>query len=319
MSKSNGPCLSGGNGSGGNGRGCNAEPLPTAQAMMLESDGFVETLQLDFEAWRAFIRASCGDQPEVIDPSAFAGWMQPVSVCGLAAAALKIECGFAALDLGHSAYRSERTQRDVRFAGADYYYAVFQVAGRSALTQNDHAVELAVGDVALFDAARPAACFANDAQWLGLHLPRQALVSHLGCEPEGGLCTRGGTPAARLLFELVRDADKGDGSAFSQPIPTCSSRSLIFSARCLRRPIRRASRAMRTSCLRASVVSSRTASPIRISARARWQPSAGSRCVTCRSCSQRVARHAANSYIRFVWIMPRAFCIVGRHWEQTNR
>ena len=219
MSKSNGPCLSGGNGSGGNGRGCNAEPLPTAQAMMLESDGFVETLQLDFEAWRAFIRASCGDQPEVIDPSAFAGWMQPVSVCGLAAAALKIECGFAALDLGHSAYRSERTQRDVRFAGADYYYAVFQVAGRSALTQNDHAVELAVGDVALFDAARPAACFANDAQWLGLHLPRQALVSHLGCEPEGGLCTRGGTPAARLLFELVRDADKGDGSAFSPADP----------------------------------------------------------------------------------------------------
>jgi AraC-like DNA-binding protein len=29
------------------------------------------------------------------------------------------------------------------------------------------------------------------------------------------LCTRGGTPAARLLFELIRDADKGDGSAFS--------------------------------------------------------------------------------------------------------
>ena len=118
MSKSNGPCLSDGNGSGGNGRGCNAEPLPTAQAMMLESDGFVGTPQLDFEAWGAFLRSNCGDQPEVIEPSAFAGWMRRLSVCGLAAAALKIECRFAALDLGHSAYRSERTQRDVRFAGA---------------------------------------------------------------------------------------------------------------------------------------------------------------------------------------------------------
>jgi AraC family transcriptional regulator, positive regulator of tynA and feaB len=200
MSKLNGTCTA---------------ALPTAEAMMLESADFVGTPQLDFEAWGAFLRSNCGDQPEVIEPSAFAGWMRRLSVCGLAAAAMKIQCGFAAMDLGRNAYRSERTHRDVRLAGVDYYYAVFQVASRSAIIQNDQAVQLAVGDVALFDAARPARCFANNAQWLGLQLPRQSLVSHLGFEPQGGLYARGGTPAARLLFDLVRNVDKGDGSAFS--------------------------------------------------------------------------------------------------------
>ena len=73
------------------------------------------------------------------------------------------------MNFSRNAYRSERTYRDVRFAGADYYYAVFQVAGRSVFTQND---EVAVGDIALLDVARPAACFAGDSQWLRLQLPR---------------------------------------------------------------------------------------------------------------------------------------------------
>jgi AraC-like DNA-binding protein len=82
-------------------------------------------------------------------------------------------------------------------------------------TQNDEVMQLAVGDVALLDAARPAACFADGSQWLRLQLPRQSLVSHLGCEPQGGLYARGGMPAARLLFDLVRDVDKADESASS--------------------------------------------------------------------------------------------------------
>jgi len=81
------------------------------------------------------------------------------------------------------------------------------------MTQNDEAVQLAVGDIALLDAAQPAACFAGDSHWLRLQLPRQSLLSHLGCEPEGGLHARVETPAAHLLFDLVRNADKGDGSA----------------------------------------------------------------------------------------------------------
>jgi AraC-like DNA-binding protein len=70
-----------------------------------------------------------------------------------------------------------------------------------------------VGDVALIDAARPAACFAGDSHWLRLQLPRRSLLSHLGCEPRGGLHARGEAQAAHLLFDLVRTADKDDGSA----------------------------------------------------------------------------------------------------------
>jgi hypothetical protein len=119
------------------------------------------------------------------------------------------------MELSRSAYRSERTHRDTRFAGADYYYAAIQVARRSVLTQNDEVAQLAVGDVALLDAARPAACFADDSQWLRLQLPRQLLISHLGFEPQGGLYARAATPAARLLFDLVRDACNADVSASS--------------------------------------------------------------------------------------------------------
>jgi AraC-like DNA-binding protein len=210
MSKLDDPYLS-----DGNGRGRHAELLPTTQAMVLESDGFVGRPQLDFEGWRTFLRSSCGNHPDVIDPSAFIGWVRSTSVCGLAAAALKIECGCTAVDFGRDAYRSERTQHDTRLAEADYYYAVFQVAGRSTLSQNEEVAELAVGDVALLDAARPAACSASDAQWLRVQLPRQSLISHLGCEPEGGLHASAEMPAARLLFDLVRDADKAYESVSS--------------------------------------------------------------------------------------------------------
>jgi AraC family transcriptional activator of tynA and feaB len=67
----------------------------------------------------------------------------------------------------------------------------------------------------LLDAARPAACFADDSQWLRLQLPRQLLISHLGFEPHGGLHARAATPAARLLYDLVRDASNTDVSASS--------------------------------------------------------------------------------------------------------
>jgi AraC family transcriptional regulator, positive regulator of tynA and feaB len=42
-------------------------------------------------------------------------------------------------------------------------------------------------------------------------LPRQALISHLGFEPEGGLYQCTGTPAGRLLFDLLRDSDGSKG------------------------------------------------------------------------------------------------------------
>jgi len=180
--------------------------------MMRRSGDVAGTAQSDFEAWSAFLRSSFGDRPEDIEPNAIAAWIRPLSVCGLAAAALKIRCGYGSIDPGRNSYRSERTHQDVRTSGADWYYVVFQVAGRSALTQNDHVVQLAVGDVALFDAARPATCFASSAQWLALQLPRQSLFSHLGFEPQGGLYGRGGTRAARLLFQLVLDGIEEEDS-----------------------------------------------------------------------------------------------------------
>ena len=41
---------------------------------------------------------------------------------------------------------------------------------------------------------------------MALLLPRQALVSHLGFEPRGGLHRRNGTVVGRLLLDLIRNA-----------------------------------------------------------------------------------------------------------------
>jgi AraC-like DNA-binding protein len=187
--------------------------------MMNVSDDFVGTPQLDFEGWRTFLRMSSGNQPEVIDRTAFAGWVRRLSICGLTATALKIDCGSRVRDSRCNAYRSERTYRDIRFVGADYYYAVFQVAGRSVMTQNDEVAQLAVGDMALLDAARPAACFADASQWLRLQLPRQSVISNLGTELRGGLYASGRTPATRVLFDLVREAVQARESAPSPAVP----------------------------------------------------------------------------------------------------
>src|SRR5262249_52166758 len=168
MSTLNGPSRG-----GDIGGGCHSEPPSAAQATILGSAGLAGTPRLDFEAWTAFLRTSCGDQPGVIDPPPFTGWGRPRTAVGLGPTQPKVECRAPPMDFGRDAYRSERTERDIRLVGADYYYAVFQVAGRSVMTQNDEAVQLAVGDVALLDAAHPAACFAGDSHWLRLQLPRQ--------------------------------------------------------------------------------------------------------------------------------------------------
>src|SRR5262245_40435108 len=172
MSTLNGPSRGGDIG----GR-CHSEPSSAALVTTLESAGLAGAPRLDFEAWTAFLRASCGNQPDVVDPSAFTSWVRPMRVCGLGTAELKIECGYPPTELGRDAYKSERTQRDARLVGVDYYYAVFQVAGRSVMTQNDEAVQLAVGDVALLDADQPAAWFCGDLHCMRRSLQRQTLVT----------------------------------------------------------------------------------------------------------------------------------------------
>ena len=166
---------------------------------MGQSDDILDTPQLDYDAWRDLLRAMCGRyNPEGIEPNAFSGWVRPVNVCG-----------FTALDIGCNAHRIERTYRDARLDGVDHYFAVFQVGGQSAMTHNDQAVQLGVGDVALVDAARPVTYFANNGSepWntVILNLPRKSLVSHLGFDPPGGICKRGVTTAGRLLLRTYSE------------------------------------------------------------------------------------------------------------------
>jgi AraC-like DNA-binding protein len=176
---------------------------------MRQSDHFLGTEQVDYEAWRALLRPLYGRHSLAnVDPNTFSGWLRRLSVSGL-----------TAVDICCKAHRFERTQRDVRLDDRDHYKAVFQVAGQSTIYQNDQCVQLAVGDVALLDVARPITCVSDDesVRRLSLNLPRRSLVSHLGFEPRGGAYRRSGTPAGRLLYEVVLDALKGGQSA-SPPV-----------------------------------------------------------------------------------------------------
>jgi AraC family transcriptional regulator, positive regulator of tynA and feaB len=179
-------------------------PSHKMETIVQQSCDSLGALQLGYGEWRAFLHSFCGCSSEGIKSDAFNGWVRALAGSGLVAA-----------DIGGNAPRIVRTQQDVRLDGLEHYSMIFQVAGRSVMTQKDRVVRLAAGDVVIADAGRPATCFLDDnsAQWLVLHLPRQSLVSHLGFEPEGG-SGRGGT-VARLLFDVVRDALKGDGPPFS--------------------------------------------------------------------------------------------------------
>jgi len=177
--------------------------------MMRQSQNVLGASELDFEKWRESLRTLCGRyNPEGIEAKAFTGWVRPLDVCG-----------FRALDIGCNAHQIERTYRDARLDAVDHYFAIFQVGGQSALVHNDRSVRLAVGDVALVDAARSATYFADNGgqPWntVTLNLPRQSLVAHLGFDPQGGLFQRNGTPAGRLLLELIRNSDHGEASALS--------------------------------------------------------------------------------------------------------
>ena len=175
--------------------------------MLRESSGNIPgPPHLDFERWKDLVRAIGGRfNPEGIEPAAFIGCVRPISVGGLTAAVV-----------GSNAHRVERTHRDVRLDGANHYFALFHVAGQSAMTHNEEAVRFDVGDVALVDAARPATFFNGNVgeSWksVALLLPRQSLASHLGFEPRGGLCRHSGTTAGRLLLDLILNSANAEGS-----------------------------------------------------------------------------------------------------------
>jgi AraC-like DNA-binding protein len=170
----------------------------------MRSADVLETPELNYEQWRDLLRPNFGLYTGYA-PKAFAGRVRSRSIFGLNASEIR-----------NNKNHCERTQRDIRRDGVDHCFAVFQVAGRSTIIQNDQVVALAVGDLAFIEAARPAT-YINDGheQWIALQLPRQRLISALGFEPRGGLRGQSGTRASRLLFQLVVDAVDDE-----EPMPT---------------------------------------------------------------------------------------------------
>jgi AraC-like DNA-binding protein len=172
---------------------------------------FDTDLAMDHEAWRIALRSICGRyNPEGAELKAFAGSVRALSIGGSPAVALSC-----------NAHRVERTNRDVRLDGMEHFYALIPLAGRSSMVQNDRVVDLALGNIALVDSARPVTYFPENrsCRWLTLPFPRGSLVSHLGLEPEGGLCRRGETPAGRALFSLIQDAVDGGASSSASAEP----------------------------------------------------------------------------------------------------
>jgi AraC family transcriptional regulator, positive regulator of tynA and feaB len=163
-----------------------------------------EKRPLNYEEWTETLRSMCGRyNPEGTEPRQFSGWIRPLDVCGV-----------KALDIGANAARIERTYHDVRKDGADHYFVIFQLGGEAGLKHNEQAVWLSMGDVALMDATRPArylGCNADQA-WnnVTLNLPRAALISHLGFEPRAGNFRQAGSPAGRLLLNLIRSSDEDE-------------------------------------------------------------------------------------------------------------
>ncbi|MCC8953513.1 helix-turn-helix domain-containing protein [Bradyrhizobium sp. Pear77] len=175
------------------------------EIMMHPNPDLLRTTELNYEEWRDMLRPNWGlYTPD--DPKGFAGRVRSRRICG-----------FNASDISNNVRRCERSQRDVRLDGVDHYYAVFQIAGRSTIIQNENAATLVPGDVTLLDSARPVT-YLNDGheQWLSLQLPRRRLISHLGVEPKVGFGDRAGTRAGRALYQLILESAE-DKRSISAP------------------------------------------------------------------------------------------------------
>jgi len=159
----------------------------------------MSTAQLNYEQWRDALRLDWGlYTPD--NPTSFVGRVRSRSIFG-----------FKASDISNNSRRCERTQRDVRADGIDHWYAVFQRVGRSTIAQNDRAIALSAGDIALVDSARPVIYVNGPHQeWLSVQLPRRPLETHLGFEP--GSASLGDTRVSRLLHQFVRDAVEDENS-----------------------------------------------------------------------------------------------------------
>ena len=143
---------------------------------MLADDEFLNSPELDLDGWRDALLLRSGHYTPVARES------QPF----IGRARARSLFGFFGVDLSCNALRVERTQRDVRSDGVDHYFALFQLAGASTIVQNDRAMQLIVGDVALVDSARPGRLIDH----IAINLPRPRSYEMMGTETFGRLRDR---------------------------------------------------------------------------------------------------------------------------------
>jgi AraC family transcriptional regulator, positive regulator of tynA and feaB len=165
------------------------------ESMVQPNDDFISAQKLDYDGFIAALRENFGCFSPARVTNIFAGWVRPRRVFG-----------FAAVDLACDTVRVDRTKLDIRRDDMEYYFVVAQLTGGSTIIQNDRVVNAAAGELVLLDSTRPVTLVGvPQARWLGLQLPRQNLVSHLGFEPHGGTCGRGQGQAARIFSQLALD------------------------------------------------------------------------------------------------------------------
>jgi AraC family transcriptional regulator, positive regulator of tynA and feaB len=174
---------------------------------MHPDDDFLSAPELDYDGFRSAMREDWG-------------WFTPARETNIFASKVRTRrvFGFAAVDLTCSAARLERTELDIRRDNMEYYFVTVQDVGESIIIHNDRVVNITAGDVVLLDSTRPVTFISpaqDSAQWLGLQVPRQKLASHLGFEPQGGVCGPRQAQASRLLCQLALDPVSEAGPALA--------------------------------------------------------------------------------------------------------
>jgi AraC family transcriptional activator of tynA and feaB len=177
--------------------------------MMHPNDDFLRAPELDYDGFRAAMREDWG-------------WFStPARETNIFASKVRTRriFGFAAVDLTCNAARLERTEMDIRRDNMEYYFVTVRDTGESIVIHNDRVVNITAGDIILLDSTRPLTFISTAqpgcAQWLGLQVPRQMLASHLGFEPQGGVCGPRQAQASRLLCQLALDTVNDAEPAFA--------------------------------------------------------------------------------------------------------
>ncbi len=153
--------------------------------------------RLDFDAFREQIRLYCGEySPRATGCGDFSG-----------AVLTKRVYGSNAVGVSGNFDRIDRTLSDTKRDQMDRYALIFLTAGRMTVLQNDRVAKVSEGGCVLVDVGRPLSFDLGNtcSEYLALQLPRRPLVSHLGLEPNGGVCWGSDALAARLLRRLVLD------------------------------------------------------------------------------------------------------------------